>query len=432
MNGTNTGGFVPGGNTARHAAVRERLVPNPKARLKDQFHEVCRFKHLAVRSEEAYWGWVVRLLRFHRKTETGVGSWEMADGSWDKATPHLTPAQARSLTRPAATLSHPMGEGQGAERETNWIHPRDLSGEQLAEFLSHLATVGQVAASTQNQALNALLFLYREVLHLERTVAEFERVRRPARLPVVLSQEEVRRLLSAVVAEHRLALQLLYGTGLRLMEGLRLRVKDVDFERNQIIVHGGKGDKDRSTMLPNKLKLELLQHLERVRLIHEEDLKKGFGAVWLPEGLARKYPGAAREWIWQWVFPAKGLANDPESRAPTPHPGPSSIPHPACGHPLPSDGRGTGSGEGEVIMRRHHVKEDTLQRAVKAAAIRAGLAKVVTPHTLRHSFATHLLENGYDIRTVQGLLGHKNVTTTQIYTHVMQKPGIGVRSPLDG
>ncbi len=338
--------FEVGGNTARHAAVRERLVPNPKGRLKEQFHEVCRFKHLAVRSEEAYWGWVVRLVRhFDSK-----------------------------------------------------IDPRVMSGEQLGEFLTHLAAVDKVAASTQNQALNALLFLYREVLHLERTVADFERVRRPARLPEVLTQAQVMSLLAAVTPEHQLPLRLLYGTGLRLMELLRLRVKDVDFERNQIMVRGGKGDKDRVTMLPDKLKLELQQHLERVKLMHGEDLAAGLGAVWLPDGVARKYPKAARERGWQWVFPARGIAADP------------------------ADG----------VRRRHHVKEDTLQRAVKQAVARAGIVKNVTPHTLRHSFATHLLENGYDIRTVQVLLGHKNVTTTQIYTHVMLKPGLGVRSPLDG
>jgi integron integrase len=253
-----------------------------------------------------------------------------------------------------------------------------------------------------------MMFLYREVLHREQAVADFERVRRPARLPQVLSRSEVNRLLSAVGPEHRLSLQLLYGTGMRLMELLRLRVKDVDFERNQIMVHGGKGDKDRSTMLPDKLKVELQQHLERVKLIHAEDLRKGLGAVWLPEGLARKYPNAAREWGWQWVFPAKGLAIDPESLPPGAH------------------------GASRPALRRHHVKEDTLQRAVKQACARVGLAKNVSPHTLRHSFATHLLESGTDIRTLQDLLGHKNVATTQIYTHVMQKPGIGVRSPLDG
>ena len=205
----NSGGLASAGNTARRAAVREGLLPNPKARLKEQFHEVCRFKHLAVRSEEAYWGWVVRLVRFFDSK----------------------------------------------------INPRDLSGEQLGEFLSHLANVGQVAASTQNQALNALMFLYREVLHVERAVAAFERVRRPGRLPEVLSRDEVKKVLAVVVPEHRLPLQLLYGTGLRLMELLRLRVKDVDFERNQIMVRGGKGDKDRSTMLPDKLKVELQRHL---------------------------------------------------------------------------------------------------------------------------------------------------------------------------
>jgi len=323
----------------------EGLIPNPKARLKEQFHEVGRFKHIAVRTEETYWGWVVRLVRFFNSK----------------------------------------------------IHPKDLSSGQLRAFLTHLATVERVAASTQNQALNAIMFLYREVLHQERSVEGFERVRRPARLPSVLSRVEVRRLLSALEPEYDLPVRLLYGTGLRLMELLRLRVKDVDAERRQIVVHGGKGDKDRLTMLPESLEQAVQAQLHRVRLLHEADLKIGLGAVWMPEGLARKYPKAAKELGWQWVFPAKSIAVDP------------------------ADG----------MRRRHHIKEDTLQRAVKTAAFRAKLAKNVTPHTLRHSFATHLLESGVDIRTVQDLLGHKDVTTTQIYTHVMQKPGIGVRSPLD-
>ena len=191
-------------------------------------------------------------------------------------------------------------------------------------------------------------------------------------------------------------------------------VKDVDFERNQIIVHGGKGDKDRPTMLPESLRTAIAEHLQRVKLIHAEDLGKGLEAVWLPEGLARKYPGAAREWIWQWVFPAKGLAIDPES---------------VGFNSGSTESRPTRSGP---TLRRHHLKEDALQRAVKLAATRVGLTKNVTPHTLRHSFATHLMESGTDIRTLQELLGHKNVSTTQIYTHVRQKPGIGVRSPLDG
>jgi integron integrase len=338
------GGAFPG-NPGPVSQVKEGLIPNPKGRLKEQFHEVCRFKHVAMRTEESYWPWVVRLVR------------------------HF-----------------------GSK-----IHPRELTADQLREFLSHLATVKQVAASTQNQALNALLFLYREVLHKEQVIEGFVQVRRPARLPSVLSQAEMRRLLAAVVAEYQLPVELLYGTGMRLMELLRLRVKDVDVERGQIIVHGGKGDKDRVTTLPDVLGPVLAKHLEGVKLWHEDDLKQGLGAVWLPEGLARKYPQAAREWAWQWVFPAKGIAVDP------------------------ADG----------VRRRHHLKEDTLQRVVKAATRRAGLVKLITPHTLRHSFATHLLENGYDIRTVQELLGHKSVITTQIYTHVMQKPGIGVKSPLD-
>jgi integron integrase len=255
------------------------------------------------------------------------------------------------------------------------------------------------------------LFLYREVLHQEQLVADFERVRRPARLPEVLSQPEVKKLLAVAATEHQLPLQLLYGTGMRLMELLRLRVKDVDLARYIILIHGGKGDKDRSTMVPEKLQPALTTHLERVRLVWEADLRAGLGAVYLPEALARKYPRAAKEWCWQWVFPARSLAADPAER------------------PLPST---TGlQGGANVVMRRHHVKEDTLQRAVKAAAARAAIVKNVSPHTLRHSFATHLLEHGYDIRTVQTLLGHKDVTTTMIYTHVMQKPGLGVKSPFD-
>jgi len=335
------------------AKAKDGLRPNPKVRLKEQFHEVCRFRHVSLRTEEAYWAWVVRLVRhFHSQ-----------------------------------------------------IHPKDLTAEQLAEFLTHLATVGQVAASTQNQALNAFLFLYREVLHQDQLVADFERVRRPARLPEVLSQAEVKKLLAVAAAEHQLPLQLLYGTGMRLMELLRLRVKDLDLARNIILIHAGKGDNDRSTMVPEKLQAALAAHLERVRLVWEADLRAGAGAVFLPEALARKYPKAAKEWGWQWVFPAKGLAADPAER------GLQSV--------------------AKLVMRRHHLKEDTLQRAVKAAAARAAILKNVSPHTLRHSFATHLLEHGYDIRTVQTLLGHKDVTTTMIYTHVMQKPGLGVKSPFD-
>jgi len=341
------------------------FLPNPKGRLKDQFHEVARFRHLSPRTEESYWGWVVRFLKFHRQ----------------KATPHPLP-----------------GRDEEGIKSGGWRHPRDLSPADLSAFLSHLASSKNVAASTQNQALNALIFLYREVLNQHvAEIGAFERAKRPARLPEVLARDEIKRLLSALEPEFALPIRLLYGTGLRLMELLRLRVKDVDFERGQIIVRGGKGAKDRVTMLPESLRTALQEHLQRVKLVHEQDLKAGLGAVWMPEGLGRKYPSAAREWPWQYVFPAKSIAIDP------------------------ADG----------IRRRHHLKEDTLQRAVKVAAARAKLVKKVTPHTLRHSFATHLLENGTDLRTLQDLLGHKDVSTTQIYTHVMVKPGIGVRSPLD-
>jgi integron integrase len=280
-----------------------------------------------------------------------------------------------------------------------WRHPRDLPPQAIAAFLSDLAVRQKVAAATQAQALNALVFLYREVLqvHLEE-IGSFERVRRPARLPEVLSREEVKRVLAAASRQYQLPLRLLYGTGLRLMELLRLRVKDVDFERNQIMVRAGKGQKDRVTVLPASLKVELHAHLEKWRLEHERAAADGQGATSLPEGVGRKYPSAATEWAWQYVFAASELSMDPTSRK----------------------------------RLRHHLHEDSLQRGMRAAVREAKKFKRATCHTLRHSFATHLLENGYDIRTVQELLGHQSVLTTQIYTHVMQKPGLGVKSPLDG
>ena len=260
-----------------------------------------------------------------------------------------------------------------------------------------------VAVATQRQALNAIVFLYRDGLGMESgLIGEIEKPQRQAKLPTVLTKEEVRRVLALVSPEYQLPCRLLYGTGMRLLECLRLRVKDVDFGRNEIVIHDGKGAKDRVTMLPESLKADLARHLERVRAIHERDLAAGLGRVVLPPALARKFQRAEREWCWQFVFPAGSLSAAARG-----------------------DARPTG-------LRWHHVHEKNLQRAVKTATVAARVNKPVTPHTFRHSFATHLLENGYDIRTVQDLLGHKDVGTTQIYTHVMARPGLGVRSPLDG
>ena len=342
----------PSTSANRHPP-REKLVPNPAAPLREQLREVMRFRHNSPRTEVAYWQWIERFLRFHKRA--------------------------------------------GVAGAAAWRHPRELGGAEVGAFLSHLAAERDVSASTQNQALNALVFLYGEVLHQPLgELDEFARARRPPRLPEVLTREETRRVLAAVEADYRLPLSLLYGTGLRLMELLRLRVKDLDLERRQITVRGGKGDKDRVTMVPESLGAALQAHLESIRGRHQQDLVEDYAGVWLPEALARKYPNAPREWPWQWVFPSWSLTQ--------------------------SAGR----------LWRHHLLPENLQRAMKAAVGKAGLNKRATPHTLRHSFATHLLEGGTDIRTVQDLLGHRAVSTTQIYTHVMQKPGIGVKSPLDG
>jgi integron integrase len=326
------------------------VIANPKSPLMDQIREVLRVKHYSLRTEEAYIGWVLRFLKFHR-----------------------------DLSR-------------------EWIHPRDLGSAEVVGFLNHLATAQAVSASTQNQALNAIVFLYSQVLGVELgDLGEFLQASRRKRLPVVLSKSEAQRLLGALPDAFRLPGQVLYGTGVRLMELLRLRVKDVDFDRGQIMVRGGKGDKDRVTMLPEMLREPLTEHLKRVRLLWEADLREGYGEVYLPEALSRKYPRAAKEWGWQWVFPSRSRSRDPRSG----------------------------------VIRRHHVLETGLQRAMKGALRVSGITKPATCHTLRHSFATHLLENGYDIRTVQELLGHKDVSTTMIYTHVLNKPGLAVRSPLD-
>jgi integron integrase len=309
-----------------------------------------------LRTEKAYWQWIRRYLAFHRKSDHGG----------------------------------PQG---------GWRHPKEMGAPEVAQFLADLAVAGNVAASTQNQALNALVFLYEQVVQQPLgDLGEFARVKRPARLPAVLTQEETQRVLAALKpGTGGLIIRLLYGTGMRLMECLRLRIKDVDLATGRIMVREGKGDKDRMTMLPDRLKAELQTHLERVKLLHEKDLVEGLGQVYLPHALARKYPNADRALAWQYVFPAKGLSKDPR----------------------------TGT------VRRHHVHELAVQRIMKEAVRLARLKKPATCHTLRHCFATHLLENKYDLRTVQELLGHADVATTQIYTHVMNKPGLGVRSPLD-
>ncbi|MGA9351364.1 MAG: integron integrase [Anaerolineae bacterium] len=313
-------------------------------KLLDRVRDALRLKHYSIRTAVSYVNWIRRYVLFHNKR-----------------------------------------------------HPNEMGSVEVEAFLTHLAVKENVAASTQNQALSALLFLYREVLKKDLGPIDALRAKKPKRLPTVLTREEVRRVLGHLSGTHQLMAKLLYGSGLRLMECVRLRVKDLDFAQRAIVIRDAKGDQDRVTMLPESLIAPLQEHLLRVKRLHEEDLAKGYGAVYLPYALERKYPSADREWTWQYVFPAQRLSVDPRSG----------------------------------VVRRHHVDESGLQKAVREAARLAGIPKPVSPHTFRHSFATHLLENGYDIRTVQKLLGHKDVKTTMIYTHVLQRGGLAVRSPLD-
>ena len=327
----------------KDAAVTERSGKEP--RLLDQIRARCRLRHYSIRTERAYVSWARRFI--------------LANGR---------------------------------------RHPRDMGVVEVEAFLSTLATRDDVAASTQNQALSALLFLYREVLGIELPWMEsVVRAKRPQKVPVVLSHDEVARLLAVLDGQPWLMAALLYGAGIRLMECVRLRVQDVDFDRREILVRNGKGGKDRRVPLPQRLHERLREQVDRVGLQHQADLLAGRGEVYLPHALSRKYPNAARELGWQYVFPSPRHSVDPRSGA----------------------------------SRRHHLDEATLQRAVKAARVRAGIHKPATCHTLRHSFATHLLEAGHDIRTVQELLGHKDVATTQLYTHVLGRGAGGVLSPLD-
>lgn len=314
-------------------------------RLLDQVRDKLRVKHYSIRTEQAYSDWIKRYIFFHDKR-----------------------------------------------------HPQDMGAQDIEAFLTHLAVVGKVSASTQNQAKSALLFLYREVLEMQLPwLDKVTQAKAPKRLPVVLTVSEVQAVLSHLSGTHALIASLLYGTGMRLMEVMRLRVKDVEFSRREIVVREGKGFKDRVTMLPEAVMAPLKAHLVNMKTVHDEDVTQGFGEVYLPFALDKKYPDAECEWAWQYVFPSKNLSVDPRSGK----------------------------------TRRHHLDEKGMQRAMKQAVRDAGLTKPATPHTLRHSFATHLLQSGYDIRTVQELLGHSDVATTMIYTHVLNRGGRGVASPLD-
>ncbi len=319
-------------------------APRPP-RLLDRLRARIRTLHYSIRTEQAYVDWARRFILFHGKR-----------------------------------------------------HPQELGAGEVEAFLSHLAVERNVSASTQNQAKAALLFLYREVLDVKLPwLDEVVTAKGARRLPVVLTQRQVGALLAELNGSMWLIASLLYGTGMRLLEGLRLRVKDLEFERREIIVREGKGNQDRVTVLPENLLDPLREQLAKARRLHNQDLAEGFGEVYLPHALATKYPKAGQAWGWQYAFPSPARSRDPRTDA----------------------------------ERRHHILEETVQRAIRGAASRAGIDKPATPHVLRHSFATHMLQTGYDIRTVQELLGHKDVATTQIYTHVMNRGGRGVISPLD-
>lgn len=314
--------------------------------LLDKVRNDIRLRHYSIRTEQAYVAWIRRYVQYH-----------------------------------------------------NMKHPRKMGKREIKAFLSYLALERKVSSSTQNQAFNALLFLYRTVLEidLDGNIDAF-RAKNSERLPTVMTREETLNVIDVMSGKHKIIAMLLYGGGLRLMDALRLRVKDIDFRQNQIIIRDGKGAKDRITVLPDATKRPLKKHLKTIQEIHQEYLEKGYGSVWLPDALAKKYPNADRDWAWQYVFPATTLSVDLRS--------------------------------GET--RRHHLSESSIQKAVKKAVKKVGINKPVSCHTFRHSFATHLLESGYDIRTVQELMGHKDVSTTMIYTHVLNRNKLGVRSPLDG
>ncbi len=316
-----------------------------KGRLLDEVREILRIKNYSYRTEKSYIRWIYKFILFHQKR-----------------------------------------------------HPQDMAEPEITQFLSYLADNQKVAASTQNQALSAILFLYKMVLRKEiGFVQDIHWAKKPVRVPVVLTSDEAMKVLRLLEGKYRLAASLMYGSGLRLLECLRLRVQDVDFDYLQLTVRDGKGQKDRKTMLPAKMVNPLKEHLRQRKIMHDQDLASGCGSVKLPGALNRKYANAACDWRWQYVFPATSHFFDPLDK----------------------------------VHRRHHLHESAMQRAIRVAVRKSGMTKRATCHTLRHSFATHLLENGYGIRTVQELLGHEDLRTTMIYTHVLNRGGMGVKSPMD-
>jgi integron integrase len=327
--------------------TKQNPPQKPEKKLLDQYRDAIQTKQYSPRTSETYVQWVKEYILYHNKR-----------------------------------------------------HPKEMAETEINQFITHLVTERNVAASTQNQAISAILFLYRHVLHasLDETLLAKFRPQRAKNIPTVLSKEEVKKIIDRLQGVNKLAVQLLYGSGLRIMECLRLRVKDIDIANHQIVVRDGKGGGDRVTPLPASLIQPLQRQLQYTQAIHDQDLAEGYGSVYLPNAIQNKSPNAHKEWGWQYLFPAPNRSEDPQSK----------------------------------IIRRHHLDDSTLQKAVKHAAKLAKITKKVSPHTFRHSFATHLLQSGYDIRTVQELLGHKDVKTTMIYTHVLQRGGLAVKSPLDG
>jgi len=317
-------------------------------KLLSEVRKVMRLKHYSIHTETSYSDWIKRFILFH-KIQTREELFERAE-------------------------------------------------DKIEEFITHLAIKNNVTASTQNQALNGLIFLYKQVLEfeLEHRINAI-RATKQSRIPTVLTQQEVKNIITLLQGNTQLAVKLLYGSGLRISEVIRLRVQDIDFDYKQIIVRNGKGNKDRITTLSNQILPELKNHLQKVKLIHQQDLKNDYGEVYLPNALAKKYPNAAKEWNWQYIFPARNTAIDPRSN----------------------------------ITRRHHIDSSTINKAIKSAVQQLKIPKKISAHTFRHSFATHLLQRGIDIRTIQSLLGHKDLETTMIYTHVLQQGAEGVNSPLD-